>query len=70
MRSTFCEAKLVVHKSSSLFTDDAAAAAADGCDKSTDESSAGSYNTLLYHNHYPQNYIPDPILHRLQQLTL
>ena len=52
MRSSFCEARLIIHKSSSLLLDDdAAAAAGGGCDKRTDESSAGSCSTLLDHTH-------------------
>jgi len=54
MRSIFCEAKLIIHKSSSLLPDNAApAAAADvGWDKSTDDSSAGSCSTVLYRRCY------------------
>jgi len=60
MRSSFCEDKLISHRSSSLFAD--AAAAADGNDRSVDESSAGSYSKL-------PSYLYKFIIHRKTDIS-
>ena len=49
MRSTFCEAKLADHTSSSFIPDDDAAECP--CDNSTEESSAGSYSNVVITEH-------------------
>lgn len=57
MRSTFCEAKLMVHKSSSLLPDDDDDACGAGCDNRIDISSAGSCNISISHTSYYQQII-------------